>query len=100
MTLGASTLNPNHNAHLEMNTVTPSQDILKRFPYEIWSKCILAVIYRDPEEPLPFLSVSSHWQALLLDSPAMWSYIHINIDDGEDMAARITPSFIFHEIII
>jgi hypothetical protein len=69
-----------------MNPEAPSQDILKRFPYEIWSKCISDAIYRAPEGPLLFLSVSSYWQTLLLDSPEMWTYIHI---DGDDVATRV-----------
>jgi hypothetical protein len=69
-----------------MNPEAPSQDILKWFPYEIWSRCILGAIYRAPEGPLPFLNVSSYWQTLLLDSPEMWSYIQI---DGEDVAGKV-----------
>lgn len=74
------------NASPEMNATGPLQDIIKRFPYEIWSKCILNAIYRSPEGPLPFLSVAPHWETLLLDSPEMWTYIQI--DEGEDVVAR------------
>jgi hypothetical protein len=69
-----------------MNASASSQDILRRFPYEVWSKCILDAIYCAPEGPLFLLNVAPHWQTLLLDSPEMWSYIRVKND--EDVAAK------------
>ena len=80
-------LNSNHYIDFKMNAAPRSKDILKIFPYEVWPKCIMAAIDREPEGPLPFLNISTHWQTLLLDTPELWTYIHI--EDGEDLAARV-----------
>lgn len=64
------------------------KDPLVALPYEIWSKCISLATQESPIGPLDLLSVSQHWQTLLIDCPFIWT--RISISNTEDEMARIS----------
>lgn len=60
-------------------------DPLDRLPYDLWVKCICFATYNMADGPLPLLAVSRRWQANLLETPQVWTYIEISNSEDEEL---------------
>lgn len=60
-------------------------DPLDRLPYDLWVKCICLATYNVADGPLLLLAVSQRWQANVLETPEVWTYIEINNSVDEDV---------------
>jgi hypothetical protein len=63
-------------------------DPLEVLPNEIWTMCMEMAIDGQVNGPLEYMSVSTAWQRLLLDTPSLWTQIYIQ--NTEDELARIS----------
>lgn len=63
-------------------------DPLRILPYEIFIKCIFLATREVPDGPLESTLVSQHWQAVLVDSPLLWSTIFLL--NTEDEISRVS----------
>jgi len=58
-------------------------DPLQVLPMELWSWCIQLAIDGQRAGPLQFIMVSRRWQNTLLDSPVLWTQIHLHNKEDE-----------------
>jgi hypothetical protein len=65
-------------------------DPLQVLPLELWTWCIQLAIDGQRAGPLQFMRISRCWESALVDSPVLWTQIHLHND--EDEMARV---FIF-----
>jgi hypothetical protein len=62
-------------------------DPLEVLPYELWSLCLSFAIDGQPNGPLPFMTISTHWQGNLINTPQLWAQIYVH--GGEREEARV-----------
>jgi hypothetical protein len=58
-------------------------DPLRKLPLELWSWCIQLAIDGQRTGPLEFMMVSRRWQSTLLNSPVLWTQIHLHNEEDE-----------------
>jgi hypothetical protein len=58
-------------------------DPLQKLPLELWSWCIQLAIDGQRAGPLEFIMVSRRWESIVLDSPVLWTQIHLNNEEDE-----------------
>lgn len=66
-------------------------DLLQNLPYELWIRCMELYVRDEPEGPLPLLAVSLSWERNLLQTPEIWTTVHL--DGGPDERCRAETFF-------
>lgn len=76
---------------MNMTTLAAFGDILGILPLEIWQRCIAEACQGDNymASLLSFTMVSTKWRQFLIETPTLWTTIHIN-DGDEDSLATIS----------
>jgi hypothetical protein len=58
-------------------------DPLQVLPLELWISCIQLAIDGQRAGPLEFIMVSRQWGSAVLDSPVLWTQIHLQNEEDE-----------------
>ena len=65
-----------------------------RIPVEIVKEIFEAAARADPDAPLHLLETCTAWRAFVLETPSLWSNIHIDVDD-DDAITALPASLLF-----